>query len=129
MARSVISAFARGRRHAAEAQFFDWRDDQAGVAHNLSAAAFEARQPTAPLSLVTGPANGVSKTPVLTPDGRYVAFVSSATDLVETPVNGNFQIYVRDLVAGTTRLVTLNRLGQASSAPSAAMPYMRAMAV
>jgi len=32
------------------------------------------------------PANGASTDPVITPDGRYVAFISSASNLVpETP--------------------------------------------
>ncbi|MBI5384660.1 MAG: PD40 domain-containing protein [Verrucomicrobia bacterium] len=63
----------------------------------------------------TGPANGPSKTPVLTPDGRHLAFVSAATDLVAADTGGKFQVYVRDLTAGITRLSTVNRFG----APSA----------
>jgi Tol biopolymer transport system component len=47
-----------------------------------------------------GIVNG-SGTPQITSDGRYVAFCSSATNLVHgfTPAGG---VYVRDLVAGTT---------------------------
>jgi Tol biopolymer transport system component len=51
-----------------------------------------------------------SHSPAMTPDGRFVAFVSSDPNLV-TPATppGRAQIFVRDLVAGTTRLVTGNR--------------------
>jgi hypothetical protein len=45
----------------------------------------------------------------MTPDGRYVAFESSASDLVPNDINGSFRdIFVRDLVAGTTILVSAN---------------------
>ncbi len=54
-------------------------------------------------------------------DGRYVAFVSDATNLVP---NGNSRrdLYVRDMSAGTTELVSLNSSGEpanrASSRPA-----------
>ncbi len=45
----------------------------------------------------------------MTPDGRYVAFQSTASDLVGNDGNGAGQdIFVRDLVAGTTALVSVN---------------------
>ena len=46
--------------------------------------------------------NGVSTDPVMTPDGRYVAFVSAATNLVAGDTNGIADVFVRDLVNGTT---------------------------
>ena len=48
-----------------------------------------------------GPANGASTDPVMTPDGRYVAFISSASNLVPGDTNGIPDVFVRDLVAGT----------------------------
>ncbi|MCX6902238.1 MAG: hypothetical protein NTW03_01905, partial [Verrucomicrobia bacterium] len=60
-------------------------------------------------------ANGVSKAPAMSADGRLVAFLSAATDLVTNAVNGKFQVYVRDLLARSTRLVTVNQFGAASS--------------
>ena len=45
---------------------------------------------------------GTSETPLITPDGRYVAFYSTATNLVAGAQIGAGDIYVRDLVAGTT---------------------------
>lgn len=44
---------------------------------------------------------GSSEAPVISPDGRYVAFFSTATNLVAgVPPGGD--VYLRDLVAGTT---------------------------
>jgi Tol biopolymer transport system component len=68
------------------------------------------------VNLSSGPADGISKSPAMTPDARSIVFLSSASDLVTNTVNGSFQVYVHDLVAGSTRLVTLNRDGQVSSA-------------
>jgi hypothetical protein len=50
--------------------------------------------------------NGNSGSAVLTPDGRYVAFVSSANNLVAGDANGIPDVFVRDLVAGTTTLAS-----------------------
>jgi len=54
-----------------------------------------------------GCANGVSRGSVMTPDGRYVAFVSTASNLVTGDVNGIADVFVRDLQAGTTTLVSV----------------------
>ena len=43
-----------------------------------------------------------SFSPSISANGRYVAFVSYATDLAPGDTNGTGDIYVRDLVAGTT---------------------------
>ena len=54
---------------------------------------------------------------MISPDGRYVAFLSRATDLVPGFVNGNngsYDLYVRDLQKGTTKLITVNASGTAS---------------
>ena len=39
-------------------------------------------------------------------DGRYVAFSSNASNLVANDTNGKPDVFVRDLVTGTTRLVS-----------------------
>ena len=49
-----------------------------------------------------------SREPTITSDGRYVAFLSSATNLVAEDTNGNTDVFVRDRVAGTTELVSLS---------------------
>jgi len=51
-------------------------------------------------------ANAGSKLAAVTPDGRYVAFLSSATDLLSEPWNGLENIYVRDMVSSNTVRVT-----------------------
>ena len=44
--------------------------------------------------------------PAITPDGRYVAFASTATNLVKGDRNDAVDIFLRDRVAGTTERVT-----------------------
>ena len=44
---------------------------------------------------------------VMTGDGRYVAFVSTASDLVPGDTNGIADVFVRDLQAGTTTLASV----------------------
>ena len=52
-------------------------------------------------------ANGPSTSPTLSPDGRYVAFVSTATNLVGGDVTGTRHVYLKDLRNKTiTRLST-----------------------
>ncbi len=51
--------------------------------------------------------NNISDAPEITPDGRYVVFYSSATNLVPGVRSVN-EIYVRDLIAGSTAWVSTN---------------------
>lgn len=52
----------------------------------------------------------------ISPDGRYVMFSSSATNLVAAPAVNQFtQVYVRDRVAGTTILVSQNEDEEAAN--------------
>ncbi|MHB1458302.1 MAG: TolB family protein, partial [Armatimonadota bacterium] len=44
-------------------------------------------------------------------DGRYVVFDSDASDLVPSDNNGKSDIFIRDLVDGTTELVSLSNTG------------------
>jgi Tol biopolymer transport system component len=55
-----------------------------------------------------GSANGYSTDPVMTPDGRYVAFISSASNLVPSDTNGIPDVFVRDLIARTNYLLSAN---------------------
>jgi Tol biopolymer transport system component len=52
--------------------------------------------------------NGYSAGGRMTPDGRYVAFASSATDLVSDGVRLPGNVYLRDMEAGTTVLVSIS---------------------
>ena len=54
--------------------------------------------------------NGFAWGPAISADGRYVAFYSSATNLVEGDTNGEGDVFVRDLQTGVT-----TRVGVASS--------------
>ena len=60
----------------------------------------------------TGGGNGASSEPRVSADGRYVAFTSTATDLVPNDANGvGADVFVRDMQTGTTTLVTCNAGG------------------
>jgi len=58
------------------------------------------------LSSIGGDADATSTRPSISGDGRYVAFSSSATNLVAGGANTNVDIYVRDRTLGTTIKVT-----------------------
>lgn len=53
------------------------------------------------------PADSLSTEPAVSRDGRYVAFDSSASNLVAGDSNGFQDVFVRDRVAGTTQLVSV----------------------
>jgi Tol biopolymer transport system component len=59
--------------------------------------------------------NDVSQFPVLSADGRFVAFVSRATDLTPNVTNSTRKVYLRDLEQNTTILVSVNTNGFGSS--------------
>jgi hypothetical protein len=59
--------------------------------------------------------NGVSRSSVMTPDGRFVAFVSRATDLVANDTNGISDVFVRDLRTGTTTLASVGATSTGST--------------
>src|SRR6185436_8945402 len=73
-------------------------------------------------TLVSVSTNGVSSgnlqssAPSITPDGRYVVFSSSASDLAANDGNKAVDLFVRDIGAGTTTLVTRNSTNTASFA-------------
>ncbi len=59
--------------------------------------------------------HGASSNPVMTPDGRYVAFVSDACDLVSDDTNGVADVFVRDLQNNCTALASPGALYDASA--------------
>jgi Tol biopolymer transport system component len=59
----------------------------------------------------------VNSAPAISADGRYVAFVSGATNLVPGGTSGR-QVFVRDLVTGTTELVSVSTGGVAGNGVS-----------
>lgn len=60
-------------------------------------------------SIATGgaEAHGESVTPSISADGRYATFTSLASDLVPGDDNNDRDVFVRDLVAGTTELASV----------------------
>lgn len=62
----------------------------------------------------TGSGDGRSLTPVLSPDGTKVAFTSLATNLGPADGHQGVDVYVRDLAAGATSLVSIDAAGGAA---------------
>jgi len=66
--------------------------------------------------------DGPSSQPALTPDARFVAFVSAATNLVPNDTNGVADVFVRDLATGTIERASVGAGGvecdQACSYPA-----------
>jgi Ca2+-binding RTX toxin-like protein len=56
-------------------------------------------------------ANGLSSSPSISADGRFVAFVSDAANLVPGDTNNNDDIFVRDLLTNNTTLVSVSSSG------------------
>jgi hypothetical protein len=64
--------------------------------------------------LGTRSGNGTSYSPTISADGRFIAFVSSATNLTGNDTNGSIgDVFVRDIIARTTTLASVNRDGNA----------------
>jgi Tol biopolymer transport system component len=57
------------------------------------------------------PSNGTSYDPVISSNGRYVAFASAASNLVENDVLGAPDVFLKDLQTGTTTRVSVNSQG------------------
>jgi Tol biopolymer transport system component len=62
--------------------------------------------------------DGDSDTPAISADGRYLVFVSDATDLVPGDTNDAADVFVRDLRYGTTHRVSLNSRGHQGDGPA-----------
>jgi len=65
------------------------------------------------ISVSTGGAGGdlSSGSPAISADGRYVAFVSSATNLVPGDTNARSDVFLRDRQLGTTERVSVSTAG------------------
>jgi hypothetical protein len=81
-------------------------------------------------TLVSGDLNGnvpVHSTcdwPTFDPTGRFVAFLSSATNLVTNTLAGDYHLYLRDVQAGTTILVDTDTNGIGSSVTPSTQPSL-----
>jgi Tol biopolymer transport system component len=65
------------------------------------------------------PADGDSSGPSISADGRFVAFLSSATNLVPSDTNGKADVFVKDRVSGATTRVSVTTSGQQNTEHSA----------
>lgn len=82
------------------------RDVQTGQTALISAAADGA------------PANGNSDAPSISADGRFVAFQSDASNLVEGDTNGKTDIFIRNLSTGITTRVSVSTAGEEADGSS-----------
>lgn len=73
-------------------------------------------------ALVNG--NGGSFQPIISGNGRYVAFASFANNLVPGDANKNSDVFIRDLATGVTSLVSTNRFGTGSGDGPSRLPFI-----
>ncbi len=105
-------------RHAAEASI---SADGARVAFSAGSAAYvrdldPVRTIRASVNDAGTAADDWSGAPVVSPEGRFVAFTSRATNLVTSDRSrGSIEAYLRDLELGTTERISLGAGGQAAS--------------
>jgi hypothetical protein len=65
-----------------------------------------------------GSLSGLSGAHEISDDGRYVAFLSSASNLVAEPNNGVQQVYVKDMTSGAVVRASVNGAGEAGNSSS-----------
>ena len=75
------------------------------------------RRVTSPPGELVG-ANGLSASPQISDDGRYVVYESAATDLIAGDKNGKYDIFQYDMVAGTNTRVAHGLDGEESNGHS-----------
>ncbi len=77
-------------------------------------------QVTVRISVSSGGAQGTQESlaPAISADGRYVAFVSFAANLVSGDTNGHSDVFVRDRRTGTTERVNVSDSGAQANADS-----------
>jgi Tol biopolymer transport system component len=66
--------------------------------------------------------NGISSCPSMSADGQFVAFLSSATNLIPNDLNAYSDIFVHDRVSGTTECVSVDSVGTQSNGLSGYPP-------
>ena len=74
----------------------------------------------------TAAAANLSEDPVVSANGRFVAFHSFAFNLVANDFNGRRDVFVRDLQTGTTTLVSVNISGTGTSNGTSQKPTISA---
>lgn len=72
------------------------------------------------------PGNGPSEQPALSPDGRYVAFVSDASNLVPGDTNGVRDVFIKDLQTGAIERVNTSSSGVEGTGGACSSPSIGA---
>jgi len=70
----------------------------------------------------TGAGDGASDSPVISPDGRFVAYRSAADNLVPGDSNGVPDVFIYDRTIGTTTLVSPSQFGTGSGDNRSLLP-------
>jgi len=70
--------------------------------------------------------NSLSHSPVISSDGRFVVFVSNATNLVSNVTSNGYHLYVRDTQTATTSLVDADTNNVASTDVEGTLPVVSA---
>jgi Tol biopolymer transport system component len=71
-----------------------------------------------------GGANDDAVSPSISSNGQFVAFASKASNVVNGDTNNACDVFVRDVIAGTTRLVSVDVTGTKNAlGPSQTAPY------
>jgi Tol biopolymer transport system component len=74
-------------------------------------------------------ANSDCESPAMSADGRYVAFLSAATNLVAGDRNGTWDVFVRDRLARTTERVSTDSGGREANHGSAVQYAWQAVSI
>jgi hypothetical protein len=74
----------------------------------------------------TNAANGPSESPVISPDGRFIAYRSVATNIVPNDANGVADLFLFDRSNNATLLLTVNQDGSSSANSWSLMPIFSA---
>jgi Tol biopolymer transport system component len=72
------------------------------------------------------PTNSVCAWPVLDSSGQYVAFLSSATNVVTNALSGDYHLYLRDVQAATTSLLDVQANGLGAGVGPGTIPFLSA---
>jgi len=74
----------------------------------------------------SGSGNNVSLSPTISPDGRFVAYCSYASDIVPKDTNGTSDVYLFDRLNNSTALISVNRARNGTGAGLADQPVFSA---
>jgi hypothetical protein len=75
---------------------------------------------------VGGAANGISDSPDISSDGRFVAYRSVATNIAPDDINTMADVFVYDRLSQTTTMLSANRLGNRSGSHVSMAPFFSA---